>query len=226
MVRSSCSKAMLTRPRGKSSLAAMLTISGSTRRPDASSSATAREDWQWSILRPAATSRMCRLRHTRKVSRSIRTRVESLSTCLTLTRSRWWTENPESRSRTGRWTRAAILRWLSIAIEASFSWRSAARPSWLVFSMTDGKSISKAETCGDVDDLFVDAKRERVYVSCGAGFIDVFETIGTTYRHMARIPTLAGARTSLFVPEMDRLLVAVRAGPAGPAAIWMFKPMP
>jgi len=99
-------------------------------------------------------------------------------------------------------------------------------PELAVFSMTDGKSISKAETCGDVDDLFVDAKRARVYVSCGAGFIDVFETIGTTYRHMARIPTSAGARTSLFVPEMDRLLVAVRAGLAGPAAIWMFKPMP
>jgi hypothetical protein len=43
---------------------------------------------------------------------------------------------------------------------------------------------------------------------------------------MARIPTATGARTSLFVPEMDRLLVAVRAGPAGPAAIWVFKPMP
>jgi YVTN family beta-propeller protein len=99
-------------------------------------------------------------------------------------------------------------------------------PELAVLSMTDGKSISKAETCGDVDDLFVDTKRERIYVSCGAGFIDVFETIGTTYRHMARIPTSAGARTSLFVPEMDRLLVAVRAGLAGPAAIWMFKPVP
>jgi DNA-binding beta-propeller fold protein YncE len=99
-------------------------------------------------------------------------------------------------------------------------------PELAVFSMADGKSISKAETCGDVDDLFVDTKRERIYVSCGAGFIDVFEMIGTTYRHMARIPTSAGARTSLFVPEMDRLLLAVRAGLAGPAAIWMFKPMP
>jgi YVTN family beta-propeller protein len=99
-------------------------------------------------------------------------------------------------------------------------------PELTVFSMADGKSISKAETCGDVDDLFVDAKHARVYVSCGAGFVDVFETVGTTYRHMARIPTATGARTSLFVPEMDRLLVAVRAGPAGPAAIWVFKPMP
>jgi YVTN family beta-propeller protein len=99
-------------------------------------------------------------------------------------------------------------------------------PELAVFSMADGKAISNAETCGDADDLFVDTKRERVYVSCGAGFIDVFETDGTTYRPMARIPTSAGARTSLFVPEMDRLMVAVRAGLAGPAAIWMFKAIP
>jgi YVTN family beta-propeller protein len=99
-------------------------------------------------------------------------------------------------------------------------------PELVVFSMADGKSISKAETCGDVDDLFVDAKRLRVYVSCGAGYVDVFEIDATTYRRIARIPTAEGARTSLFVPELDRLLVAVRAGPAGPAAIWVFKPLP
>jgi YVTN family beta-propeller protein len=98
-------------------------------------------------------------------------------------------------------------------------------PELAMFSM-DGKSLSKIETCGDVDDLFVDSKRQRVYVSCGAGFVDVFDTVGTTHRQAARIATSWGARTSLFVPEMDRLLVAVRAGPAGPAAIWIFKPMP
>ena len=99
-------------------------------------------------------------------------------------------------------------------------------PELTVFSMIDGKSISKAETCGDIDDLFVDAKRSRVYVSCGAGYVDVFEIGATTYRRTTRIPTAAGARTSLFVPELDRLLVAVRAGLAGPAAIWVFKPLP
>ncbi|WP_050043720.1 hypothetical protein [Bradyrhizobium sp. LTSPM299] len=95
-----------------------------------------------------------------------------------------------------------------------------------VFDLANGKSIANAETCGDVDDLFVDAKRSRVYVSCGAGYVDVFETDAATYRRIARIPTAAGARTSLFLPELDRLLVAVRAGPAGPAAIWVFKPLP
>ncbi|WP_271672401.1 YncE family protein [Bradyrhizobium sp. CCBAU 51627] len=94
-----------------------------------------------------------------------------------------------------------------------------------VFSM-DGKRIARTETCGDVDDLFVDAKRERVYVSCGAGYVDVFEIDGSDYRRIGRLPTATGARTSLFVSEMDRLFVAVRAGPAGPAAIWVFKPMP
>jgi len=99
-------------------------------------------------------------------------------------------------------------------------------PELAVFAMADGKSVANAETCGDVDDLFVDAKRARVYVSCGAGYVDVFEMNGTAYRRMARIPTASGARTSLFVPEMDRLLIAVRSGLAGPAAIWVFKPIP
>jgi YVTN family beta-propeller protein len=95
-----------------------------------------------------------------------------------------------------------------------------------VFSMTGGKLIATAETCGDADDLFVDAKRGRVYVSCGAGFVDIVEAKGTTYRRTARIPTVSGARTSLFVPEIDRLLVAVRSSTAEPAAIWVFRPIP
>ena len=95
-----------------------------------------------------------------------------------------------------------------------------------VFSMADGKRIATAETCDDADDLFIDAKRARVYVSCGAGFLDVLEAKDATYRRIARIPTVSGARTSLFVPEMDRLLVAVRASSGEPAAIWMFRPMP
>jgi hypothetical protein len=100
------------------------------------------------------------------------------------------------------------------------------RPAELAAFSTDGRSVARAETCGDVDDLFVDAKRGRVYVSCGAGYLDVFEIDGSLYQRIARLPTAAGARTSLFVPEVDRLLLAVRADLAGPAAIWVFKPMP
>jgi DNA-binding beta-propeller fold protein YncE len=99
-------------------------------------------------------------------------------------------------------------------------------PAELAAFSTDGRAIATAETCGDADDLFVDAKRGRVYVTCGRGYVDVFDIDGAAYRRIARLPTAMGARTSLFVPEMDRLLVAVRASSAGPAAIWVFKPMP
>ena len=92
--------------------------------------------------------------------------------------------------------------------------------------LSDGKLITTMDTCGDSDDLFMDAKRGRVYVSCGAGFVDVFEAKGEAYRRIARIPTVSGARTSLFVPELDRLLVAARANGKEPAAIWIFRPIP
>jgi hypothetical protein len=84
---------------------------------------------------------------------------------------------------------------------------------------------AKAETCGDADDVFVDAKRHRVYVSCGEGMVDVFDQTEAGYRRLAQIPTVSGARTSLFVPDLDRLFVAVRARSGEPAAIWVFRPV-
>ncbi len=99
------------------------------------------------------------------------------------------------------------------------------RPAKLgVFSMADGASVASPDTCGDADDVFDDAKRDRLYVSCGDGAIDVFDA--KDYRRLARIPTASGARTALFVPELDRLYLAVRASWSEPAAIWVFAPGP
>jgi YVTN family beta-propeller protein len=95
-----------------------------------------------------------------------------------------------------------------------------------VFSMDDGSLIASPDICGDADDLFVDAKRHRVYISCGEGFLDVLDAAQGTYRRVARVATISGARTSLFVPEMDRLMLAVRASGAEAAAIWVYQPMP
>lgn len=93
-----------------------------------------------------------------------------------------------------------------------------------VFAKGDGAPIASPDICGDADDVFVDAKRQQVYVSCGAGFLDVLDIKGGAYRRVARIPTAVGARTSIFVPELDRLLLAVRAAPGETAAIWIYKP--
>jgi DNA-binding beta-propeller fold protein YncE len=92
------------------------------------------------------------------------------------------------------------------------------------FSMHDGVSVANVELCADADDLFVDAKRGRVYVSCGDGYVDVFDGRGNGYRRMAHIATAGGARTSLFVAELDLLFVAARAGAAQGATLWVFRP--
>jgi DNA-binding beta-propeller fold protein YncE len=101
------------------------------------------------------------------------------------------------------------------------------RPAELgVYALDDGKPVASVPTCGDIDDLFVDSKRDRVYVSCGEGFLDVLTAEGNSYRRIAHIATAAGARTSLFVPDLDRLLLAVPARAETPAAIWVFRPAP
>ncbi len=95
-----------------------------------------------------------------------------------------------------------------------------------VFAAADGTLITSISTCGDVDDVFVDARRDRVYLSCGEGFVDVLAADGAAYRRVAHIATAGGARTSLFVPELDRLILAVPARSGSAAAIWIYRPSP
>ena len=99
------------------------------------------------------------------------------------------------------------------------------RPARLIaFSAQDGTIAAQSDTCGDSDDVFVDAKRGRVYVTCGEGFIDVFENQAPAFPRLGRVRTVPGARTSLFVADLDQLFLAVRAAGNEPAAIWILRP--
>ena len=95
-----------------------------------------------------------------------------------------------------------------------------------MFDTRSGAPLARLPACGDTDDVFLDARRQRVYLSCGAGFLEVIQQHGDTYEELARIPTMAGARTALFVPERDRLYLAVRASGGEGAAVWVFRPAP
>ncbi|MBA1141300.1 hypothetical protein H0241_13670 [Mesorhizobium sp. CCANP35] len=90
-----------------------------------------------------------------------------------------------------------------------------------------GAVTASLDTCGDADDVFFDGKRDRIYASCGDGAIDVVQRSPNGLELVERVATSSGARTSLFVPELDRLFVAVRAGWfASEAAILVFRPSP
>jgi DNA-binding beta-propeller fold protein YncE len=91
------------------------------------------------------------------------------------------------------------------------------------FNLDTGSLAAEVDTCGDADDVFIDAKRQRVYITCGAGFIDVLKADDPKYSRVVQIPTVTGARTGLFIPEMDRLFLAVRAQAETPAAIWIYR---
>jgi YVTN family beta-propeller protein len=95
-------------------------------------------------------------------------------------------------------------------------------PKLRSYSMQTGEVVNELDICGDADDVFLDAKRSQFYVSCGAGFIDVIDASGA-YKRVARVSTVAGARTSLFVPELDRLFLAVRANRGEAAAVWVYR---
>lgn len=99
-------------------------------------------------------------------------------------------------------------------------------PSQIVqFDRTTGKEVASASTCGDADDVFYDATRGRVYVACGAGGVDIFESGSSHLTRASHVETLAGARTALFDPVLDRLFVAARSsGPGKPASVLVLRP--
>jgi DNA-binding beta-propeller fold protein YncE len=100
-------------------------------------------------------------------------------------------------------------------------------PARLIGFATDtGKQTASVDTCGDSDDLSVDPRRQRVYVTCGEGVVEAFGQRADGFDPLGRVRTVSGARTSLFVPDADRLYVAVRASGGEPAAIWIFRPAP
>src|SRR5262249_28327772 len=89
----------------------------------------------------------------------------------------------------------------------------------LVLDTDSGRIVAAMPTVGDSDDVFYDAAARRLYVSGGEGAVAVYEqTDADHYTEAARISTSKGARTSLFSPDLGRLLVAARREGGTPAA--------
>lgn len=136
-----------------------------------------------------------------------------------------------ARRQTGTWQIHDLRANFPMALDpargiAAVVFRNPAR--LVMFAADTGKVVNTLSACGDADDVFFDSKRHRVYVSCGAGSVDVWQQEETDYRRLEPLKTTSGARTSLFVPDLDRLFVAARAGFFGmgsDAAILVVRPL-
>lgn len=95
----------------------------------------------------------------------------------------------------------------------------------LVFDTATGREVARLDLHGDCDDLFFDARRKLIYASCGAGFIDIFEQVGSDeYRLKEAVATVAKARTCLFAG--DRLYLAVPRRGNEPALVRVYDIVP
>ncbi|MGH7740046.1 MAG: YncE family protein [bacterium] len=104
-------------------------------------------------------------------------------------------------------------------------------PVLQIYDTESGKQVASMPIVGGMDGVWFDAKLKRIYISGGraenSGSVEVIQQKDADhYQSIARVPTGPGAGTSLFVPELNRLYVAVPAHDQTNAEVLTFEPQP
>ena len=98
----------------------------------------------------------------------------------------------------------------------------------IAFDTDTGKVLANLPCAGVLDDMSYDAAHKRIYVT-GDGTTSVFQQRDADhYEHIAEIPTGFQGKTSLFVPELNRLYVELsgKAKPEAKLALMIFLAQP
>lgn len=96
----------------------------------------------------------------------------------------------------------------------------------VVYNLKTEKAIATVDIDKGCDGVYYDTKRSQIYISCGEGFIDVVSQMTPdSYKMNTKIPTVTGAGTSLFIPEMDAFILAVPQNDTNKAEIRIYKPI-
>jgi YVTN family beta-propeller protein len=92
-----------------------------------------------------------------------------------------------------------------------------------VVDTTNGKIVSDCAISGDTDDLYWDAARKHIYISCGEGYVDVLTDVSGNFTRDAHIATRAGARTAYFAPPFSEFYLAVPDRAGAPAELRIYE---
>jgi YVTN family beta-propeller protein len=93
-----------------------------------------------------------------------------------------------------------------------------------VYDTETGHPVTTLDSVADGDDIFYDAGHKIIFVIGGEGSIDIFSQQDPDhYKLITRIPTAAGARTGLWVQELNRLYVAIPRRGAQQAEIRVYE---
>jgi hypothetical protein len=94
-----------------------------------------------------------------------------------------------------------------------------------VLDTNSGKPVADLAISGDTDDLFYDAARKRLYLSCGEGFIDIInQRDADTYQLTEKISTRSGARTAFFSAPLNQFYLALPQRGGQAAELRIFDP--
>jgi DNA-binding beta-propeller fold protein YncE len=101
-------------------------------------------------------------------------------------------------------------------------------PKLFVFNTDTGKVVLDLPCVGVNDDMTFDTKRKRLYIT-GDGATSVFQQRDADhYEHIVDVPTGFRAKTSLYVPQLNRLYIAVSGGdkPDAQVAVQIYQVQP
>jgi DNA-binding beta-propeller fold protein YncE len=94
----------------------------------------------------------------------------------------------------------------------------------IIYDTQNGKAVTTVSIDKDADGIYYDAKRSRIYISCGEGYLDVVQQKDEdTYSLLDKVATANGAGTSLFSPALDQLFLAVPQAGNHSAEIRIYK---
>ena len=101
----------------------------------------------------------------------------------------------------------------------------------IVFDTESGKQVSQLEGVTGLDDLWYDAPDNRIYASGGrgfdTGFAYVYQQDGVDhYKLLGKVPTAAGAGTSFWSEQLNRLFVGAPSTGKEQAAVLVYEPQP
>lgn len=99
--------------------------------------------------------------------------------------------------------------------------------SIIVLNASNGHPVATLPIGGWADGIFVDQKRQRIYVSTGVGHIETYTIeANDVYRRQPTVDTAVMAKTSLYSSELDRMYVSMPHLGDTMAAVLVFKPLP
>jgi DNA-binding beta-propeller fold protein YncE len=82
-------------------------------------------------------------------------------------------------------------------------------PKLFVFDIDTGKVVASLSCAENSDDMGYDPVRKRIYITGDGSTSVIVQQDADHYASVAEVPTGYRAKTSIFVPELNRLYIAV-----------------